>query len=124
MRERGLHDGLRRISGRVADRNPPRRRGLQVDVVDARGGLADQPQARGARQQRFVHADLVDDQHLTVPHARERLFARGHRIGNQLAEGGDFVQRGLPQRGRIQENDFHTIKILLFCRFFEISLAI
>ena len=124
MREGGLDDGLRRIAGRVADRNPPRRRGVEVDVVDARGGFADQPQARGARDQFRVHADLVDDQHVAVPYARERLFARGHRIGDQFAEGGDFVQRSLPQRGRIQKYDFHTIKIHLFCHFFKISLAI
>ena len=61
---------------------------------------------------------------LQIRESRRRAQSEGEETALIAVMSGDFVQRGLPQRGRIQENDFHTIKILLFCSFFEISLAI
>ena len=108
-----LGDGFRGIPGDVPDDDAPLVAEFHVDVVDARSGLADEPDLGTGVQEGLVHDDLVQQDHVGVGCAYAGLLGRGGGVAGEFAEGGDFGHRCVAHRGGVQEYDFHGGWVLI-----------
>ena len=82
-----LPDGGRPIVAHIAHRDTTRPGGAQVDIVDAGGGHADEPQIHRLGDRGTIERDLVGDHHLAAGQAAGKLGDRGRRMPIPIGQG-------------------------------------
>ena len=92
--ERHLRHALGGVPHHIANRNPVRTAPIQIHIVKAGGGNADQPQLRRAGQHLCGHAHLVQNCNLRAAQMCGQLFRRRLLPYAQLSE--------LPEQLKVQ----------------------
>ena len=115
--EGGFGYGVRRVARGVPDGDAQLSRGVEVDVVHARGGYADQAQPGECGERLAAHHDFVGDDDFGIAAAIRDLVRRGRavtRVPAQLVQAG---QVGTPEGVLVQKYDvrFHWRMCLWFC---------
>ena len=89
MHERSLGDAVGRIAHHVADLDAAFFASLDVDIVHACPGLADQFQVRSRIQEGCRHLRLVDYQYVAVADSFESFLRGAVPVCDKLAESLD-----------------------------------
>ena len=97
------------VARHIGHADAPALRVIQIHVVDAGGGDADQLQVFCLSQGSLIQHQLVGQDHIRLPDPLRALFPGGLPVDHQLPVLGEAAEiQILPQTGGLQHNNFHS----------------